>query len=112
MVKHTIQQKQLQVLLNNTKSFKKIIVNNMTISKQNGRVFLISPMNNVITYDFSLDLNQQINSLNQMDLDNNTFCQDCTNIKNCHSCSNCINCTNCEGLDYERNISNVKRDNY
>lgn len=107
MAKHIIPQSQFQALLNNTKSFSKIKVNDIVIVRENGKIYLVSPKNNVITYDFCIDLNKQLNALTQMDLNNNTFCQDCIEIKNCHSCNNCINCFNCTGLDYETGLTNI-----
>lgn len=112
MGKHTIQQKQLQSLLNNTKSFSKVKVNDIVIVRQKGKVYLISPNNNVITYDFDIELDRQLNILEQMDLNNNTFCQDCIDIKNCHSCNHCIGCDNCTGLDYETNLTNITMDRF
>lgn len=112
MAKHTILQSQFQALLNNTKSFSKIKVNDIVIVRENGKIYLVSPKNNVITYDFCIDLNKQLNALAQMDLNNNTFCQDCIEIKNCHSCNNCINCVNCTGLDYETGLTNITIDRF
>ena len=73
---------------------------------------MISPKNNVITYDFNIELKKQLNILEQMDLNNNSFCQDCIDIKNCHSCNHCINCVNCTGLDFETNLTNITMDRF
>lgn len=110
MEKHTIQQKQFQALLNNTKSFSRVKVNDIVIVRQNGKIYLVSLKNNVITYDFDIELEKQLHILEQMDLNNNTFCEDCIDIKNCHSCKNCIDCENCTGLDYETGLTDITMD--
>lgn len=68
--------------------------------KGHNHTYIMSKKNNVITYNFDISLEDNLTILHNMDKNDNTFCQDCIDIKGCY------------GLVKEVNKTNYKIDNW
>lgn len=97
MERYITKHKKLQKLINKNNDINFFRVNDLLVIRENGNIYIVSDKNNVITYDFSINVEENLDLLFDMDIKNNSFCQDCVNCRNCYNLVSGYNQTNLRG---------------